>query len=41
MSLLVGFLLLSILGFGVRALGSLEVSYGAFERKMSPAGQTK
>ncbi|KAI9748893.1 MAG: hypothetical protein M1815_002888 [Lichina confinis] len=28
-------------GFGVRALGSLEVSYGAFEKKMGPAGQMK
>ncbi|KOS17892.1 Protein big1 [Escovopsis weberi] len=33
--------LLSILGVGLRALGSLEVSYGAFEKDMGPAAQKK
>lgn len=33
--------LLSILGVGLRALASLEVSYGAFDKDMGPAAQKK
>lgn len=33
--------MLSILGVGLRALGSLEVSYGAFDKEMGPAAQKK
>ncbi|TDZ74231.1 hypothetical protein CTRI78_v001071 [Colletotrichum trifolii] len=33
--------LLSILGVGVRALASLEIPYGAFEKEMGPAAQKK
>jgi hypothetical protein len=39
--LLVTFFLLSILAVGVKALGSLEVPYGAFEKEMGPAAQKK
>jgi len=31
----------SILTVGIRALGSLEVSYGAFEKEMGPASHKK
>ncbi|KAF8850531.1 BIG1-domain-containing protein [Acephala macrosclerotiorum] len=41
MGLLVGLLLLSILGVGFAALGSLQVSYGAFDKEMGPAAQKK
>ncbi len=41
MGLLVSFLLLGILSVGVTALGSLQVSYGAFEKEMGPAGHKK
>lgn len=39
--LVVLIVLFSILGVGLRALGSLEVSYGAFEKDMGPAAQKK
>lgn len=35
------FVMLSILGVGLRALASLEVSYGAFDKEMGPAAQKK
>ncbi|TQW11219.1 ER protein BIG1 [Cordyceps javanica] len=41
MGLIAAIALLSILGIGVKALGSLEVSYGAFEKEMGPAAQKK
>jgi len=41
MALITAILLLSILSVGLRALGSLEVSYGAFEKDMGPAAQKK
>ncbi|KAE8442647.1 hypothetical protein EG329_003004 [Mollisiaceae sp. DMI_Dod_QoI] len=41
MGLLVGLLLISILGVGMSALGSLQVSYGAFDKEMGPAAQKK
>jgi hypothetical protein len=41
MSLIVLLILLSILGVGLRALSSLEVSYGAFDKDMGPAAQKK
>ncbi len=41
MGLIVAIVLFSILGVGVRALGSLEVSYGAFEKEMGPAALKK
>ncbi|KAL7949206.1 BIG/ATPase V1 complex, subunit S1 [Trichoderma barbatum] len=41
MALITAVILLSILGVGLRALGSLEVSYGAFEKDMGPAAQKK
>jgi hypothetical protein len=41
MGLLVGFLLLSILSVGLNAIGSLKVSYGAFDKEMGPAAQKK
>ncbi|KAH8804566.1 BIG/ATPase V1 complex, subunit S1 [Xylogone sp. PMI_703] len=41
MGLTVSFILLAILGVGLAALGSLEVSYGAFEKEMGPAAQRK
>ncbi|KAL0944070.1 ER protein big1 [Colletotrichum truncatum] len=34
-------LLLSILGVGIRALASLDIPYGAFEKEMGPAAQKK
>ncbi|KAL3418217.1 ER protein big1 [Phlyctema vagabunda] len=39
MGLSVTLLLLTILGVGVRALSSLEVSYGAFAKEMGPSAQ--
>ncbi|KAL2760563.1 hypothetical protein ACRALDRAFT_2039180 [Sodiomyces alcalophilus JCM 7366] len=39
--LLVTIVMLSILGVGIRALSSLEVSYGAFDKEMGPAAQKK
>jgi hypothetical protein len=41
MGLLVVFILLAILSVGLRALGSLQVSYGAFDKEMGPAAQKK
>uniref|UniRef100_A0A0L0NHJ4 Protein BIG1 n=1 Tax=Tolypocladium ophioglossoides (strain CBS 100239) TaxID=1163406 RepID=A0A0L0NHJ4_TOLOC len=41
MGLIVAILLLSILYVGLKALSSLEVSYGAFEKEMGPAAQKK
>ncbi|ODA77394.1 hypothetical protein RJ55_07023 [Drechmeria coniospora] len=41
MALIVALLLLSILYVGIKALSSLEVSYGAFEKEMGPAAQKK
>jgi hypothetical protein len=41
MGLLVGFILLSILSVGLSAIGSLQVSYGAFDKEMGPAAQKK
>ena len=41
MGLLVTLLLLSILSVGMSALGSLQVSYGAFDKEMGPAAQKK
>lgn len=41
MSLVVSFILLSILGVGLKALSSLQVSYGAFDKENGPAAQKK
>lgn len=41
MALITAFVLFSILGVGIRALSSLEVPYGAFEKEMGPAAQKK
>lgn len=41
MGIIVTLVLISILGVGIRALASLEVSYGAFEKDMGPAGQKR
>lgn len=41
MGLLVTFLLLSILGVGLKAISSLQVSYGAFEKENGPAAHKK
>jgi hypothetical protein len=41
MGLIVAIILLSILYVGLKALSSLEVSYGAFEKEMGPAAQKK
>ncbi|KAK4122247.1 BIG1-domain-containing protein [Parathielavia appendiculata] len=41
MSFIVLVILLSILGVGLKALASLEVSYGAFDKDMGPAAQKK
>ncbi|KAK4462159.1 hypothetical protein QBC42DRAFT_202024 [Cladorrhinum samala] len=41
MALIVILIILSILGVGLRALASLEVSYGAFDKEMGPAAQKK
>ncbi|ROT43144.1 BIG1-domain-containing protein [Sodiomyces alkalinus F11] len=39
--IVVTLVILSILGVGLRALSSLEVSYGAFDKEMGPAAQKK
>ncbi|KAJ3522515.1 hypothetical protein NM208_g12826 [Fusarium decemcellulare] len=41
MALITAIVLFSILSVGLRALASLEVSYGAFEKDMGPAAQKK
>ena len=41
MGLLATLILGSILTVGLRALSSLEVPYGAFEKDMGPAAQKK
>ncbi|KAJ6787560.1 hypothetical protein PWT90_00643 [Aphanocladium album] len=41
MGIITAIVLFSILGVGIKALGSLEVSYGAFEKEMGPAAQKK
>ncbi|KAF5671532.1 ER BIG1 [Fusarium heterosporum] len=41
MALITAILLFSILGVGLRALASLEVSYGSFEKDMGPSAQKK
>ncbi|KAH6626455.1 BIG/ATPase V1 complex, subunit S1 [Chaetomium sp. MPI-SDFR-AT-0129] len=41
MSFIVVGIILSILGVGLKALASLEVSYGAFDKDMGPAAQKK
>ena len=41
MGLLAVILIGSILTVGIKALASLEVSYGAFEKDMGPAAQKK
>lgn len=41
MGIITAIVLLSILGVGLRALASLEVSYGAFEKDMGPAAHKK
>jgi hypothetical protein len=41
MGIIVAIVLFSLLGVGLRALASLEVSYGAFEKDMGPAAQKK
>ncbi|KAK4193021.1 BIG/ATPase V1 complex, subunit S1 [Podospora australis] len=41
MSLITLLILLSILTVGLKALASLEVSYGAFDKEMGPAAQKK
>jgi len=41
MGLLVGAVLLSILGVGLNAISSLQVSYAAFDKEMGPAAQKK
>lgn len=41
MGILVSIILFSILGVGIKALSSLQVSYGAFSKDMGPAAQKK
>ncbi len=41
MGLITLLILLSILGVGLNAIASLEVSYGAFDKEMGPAAQKK
>lgn len=41
MGLFVAVILISILGVGLSAIGSLQVSYGAFDKEMGPAAQKK
>ncbi|KAF4989191.1 hypothetical protein FGRMN_9292 [Fusarium graminum] len=41
MALITAIILFSILGVGLRALASLEVSYGSFEKDMGPSAQKK
>lgn len=38
---LVSLLLLSILFVGIKAISSLEVSYGAFDKEMGPSSNKK
>jgi len=41
MALVTLLILLSILGAGLKAVASLQVSYGAFDKDMGPAAQKK
>lgn len=41
MGIIVSLVLFSILFVGIKALASLEVSYGAFDKEMGPAAQKK
>lgn len=41
MAIIIAIVLFSILGVGIRALASLEVSYSAFDKEMGPAAQKK
>lgn len=41
MGLLVTIFLIGLVSVGIRALSSLEVSYGAFEKEMGPAAHKK
>ena len=41
MGIIASLIILSILGVGISAISSLEVSYGAFEKEMGPAQQKK
>jgi len=41
MGFLATIIMLSILGAGLTALSSLQVSYGAFDKAMGPAAQKK
>jgi hypothetical protein len=41
MTFVVLLIILSILSVGLKALASLEVSYGAFDKDMAPAAQKK
>jgi hypothetical protein len=41
MGLMVVLILGAILSVGLSALGSLQVSYGAFDKEMGPAAQKK
>ncbi|KAL1855764.1 hypothetical protein VTK73DRAFT_8476 [Phialemonium thermophilum] len=41
MALIVAAVMLSILGVGLKAVASLQVSYGAFDKEMGPAAQKK
>ena len=41
MGLITTLLVLSIVGVGIKALSSLEVSYHAFEKDMGPAAHKK
>lgn len=41
MGLLTVVILLAILSVGLKAISSLQVSYGAFDKEMGPAAQKK
>jgi hypothetical protein len=41
MGLVAAVILISIVSVGIRAVSSLEVSYGAFEKEMGPAAHKK
>jgi hypothetical protein len=41
MGLIVAFILIAILSVGLRAISSISVSYGAFDKEMGPAAQRK
>ena len=41
MGIIVAIILFSILGVGLAALSSLEVSYGAFDKENGPAANKK